>query len=207
VLAGALLFLKPLHKPSPLEVGALVTASTLGAVAGSSLSPPLLRRGRVPALRWTGYLFLLSSLLCASCPTPAGAPLVPLALSRLLTGAAMGASSPAVPLYVAETSPVEKRGAYATVPQFMISLGILLSYVSSLCVLSLRGPDWRLMFALGALPAGLQVALTYGERVLPETPRFLLGRGDRKGAERSLKLLRQGTADVGEEVRLRDDEA
>ena len=62
----------------------------------------------------------------------------------------MGAVSATVPLYVSETSPTSERGRYATVPQLMISSGILMSYFIDLAILLCAGGKWRVMLGMAA---------------------------------------------------------
>ena len=48
----------------------------------------------------------------------------------MLLGAGVGASSVAVPVYVAETAPAALRGALGSVTQLAVTVGILLAYVA-----------------------------------------------------------------------------
>ena len=115
VIAGALLYLVPALglKDAPLKVGIIVTACTVGAVFGSCVSPVALRKaGRVGSLKFASLIFLLSAIFSGASPG-----FLALSAARFLAGIAMGVSSAAVPLYVAETAEKHQRGKAATVPQ------------------------------------------------------------------------------------------
>ena len=148
VIAGALLYLVPALslQNSPFTVGLIVTSCTLGAILGSVITPNYLEKeGRVPVLRVSSVVFFLSALLSGWSPTA-----MHLVFARFLAGVAMGAVSATVPLYVSETSPTSERGRYATVPQLMISSGILMSYFIDLAILLCAGGKWRVMLGMAA---------------------------------------------------------
>ena len=91
-----------------------------------------------------------------------------LVLARFLAGIAMGTSSATVPVYISETSPSTTRGKAATVPQFMISSGVLLSYAVDLVILAVWGGRWRVMLGAAVLPS---IAMMIGVHTLHESPR------------------------------------
>jgi MFS family permease len=75
--------------------------------------------------------------------------------------------------------------------QWMITVGILVSYLVALVILwslpsHARGLDWRLMFGLGAVPAFVGLVL---RTRMPESPRWLLGRGRYADVKRALSKL------------------
>jgi sugar porter (SP) family MFS transporter len=91
--------------------------------------------------------------------------------ARFVIGLALGASSTAVPLYLAETSPKEKRGRLVSTNQFLIVVGILISYGVGYALAA--SESWRWMLGLAAVPAALMFV---GLLFLPESPRWLLGK-------------------------------
>jgi len=186
VIAGALLYLVPALslQSSPFTVGLIVTSCTLGAILGSIVTPSYLEsKGRVPVLRVSSVMFFLSALLSGYSPTAAY-----LVLARFLAGIAMGAVSATVPLYVSETSPTAERGRYATVPQLMISSGILMSYFVDLAILLLVGGRWRVMLGMAASPAVIMMLACWR---LKESPRWLAMKGRAEEAEDNLRALRK----------------
>lgn len=53
-----------------------------------------------------------------------------LGFSRLFLGIAIGVASFTVPLYIAEIAPAKSRGRLVSMFQLMVTIGILLSYMS-----------------------------------------------------------------------------
>lgn len=100
---------------------------------------------------------------------------------RGVVGAAVGAASAVVPLYIAETAPSQFRGRMVTVSTLFITAGQVVAYVVG-WAFSGKESGWRWMVGLGAVPAVLQVVLMLGAR-LPESPRFLvkMGKSDEAG--------------------------
>ncbi len=118
-------------------------------------------------------LFIVGSIIAA-----AAVSIWMLVGARLLLGIAVGVSSMAAPLYIAETAPKELRGTFVSAFQLAITVGILVSYLVNLALAG--DDDWRLMFGLGIIPAVLLLA---GLLRLPESPRWLAiqGRWDEAG--------------------------
>jgi len=176
---------------SPGLVGLMVTACTLGAIVGSCVVNSLLTRfGRVGTLRLGSWVFLVSSILSGFSPN-----YLALVLARFFAGVAMGTSSATVPVYISETSHSETRGKAATIPQFMISSGILLSYFVDLVILAVWGGRWRIMLGAAVLPS---LAMMCGVYTLAESPRYLAGKGRMEEGLDNLKKIR-GTEDVQDE--------
>ena len=104
-------------------------------------SPQAFRRRRYCTARlivMAGSILALGGISLA----PAGSLAAPTAISEILELADVEIGCPDGG---SECSPVEKRGTYATIPQFMISSGILLAYIVDLLILRNAGPNWRLM--------------------------------------------------------------
>jgi sugar porter (SP) family MFS transporter len=102
-----------------------------------------------------------------------------LVFARLFLGIAIGASSFAVPLYIAEISPTKSRGTLVSMFQLLITIGIMVSYLSDSAFAVPDGhPDynacWRPMFYVGVIPA---LIMFIGMIFLPETPRWLISKG------------------------------
>ena len=98
-----------------------------------------------------------------------------LIISRLFLGIGIGIASFSVPLYIAEISPARNRGALVTINQLMITVGILVSYITDYWIANDADPfSWRLMFHIGFIPG---LMLFIGMFFLPETPRWLISKG------------------------------
>jgi MFS family permease len=101
---------------------------------------------------------------------------------RFLTAIGVGAEYSAVNAAIGELIPARYRGrAAATVMNFW-PLGSILAGVLTLYFINLLPPSigWRCAFALGAIIALFSL---WARRALPESPRWLLGRGRTAEAE------------------------
>lgn len=173
-------------------VGVIVASALLGAAVGAFSAGTIADRfGRRRLMMVAGTLFVTTSVLCAVAhdgPT--------LALWRFLGGVGVGMASVVAPLYIAEIAPARLRGRLATAQQMSIVLGIFAALVSNAFLvraaggadaeLSLGLPAWRWMFLVAVVPS---VAYVVAAVLLPESPRYLVMRGDRDGAARTLRRL------------------
>ena len=82
-----------------------------------------------------------------------------LIFGRIVVGVGVGAASSAVPVFIAECAPAGSRGQLSTLPQLMVSSGILLSYSTAFFLSLADHPSWRLMLGLSTIPA-LVMSLT-----------------------------------------------
>ena len=172
----------------------VLIGSCVGALSIGSLSD---RFGRKKLLIVSALLFLLGSGLCAS-----AAGFAMMVLARILLGLAVGAASALTPAYLAELAPKERRGSLSTLFQLMVTFGILLAYASNLGFLNhdiLGIRDWRWMLGSALVPAAL---LLIGGLLLPESPRYLVNRGDTRGAFKVLTLIRKDVDQAQVQVEL-----
>jgi sugar porter (SP) family MFS transporter len=183
VISGAILFIHPDFgldtTQVELVVSAVLVGATIGAIGSARLTDALGRR-----------TVLMAAAACFGAGAIAGS-LAPsagvLVIARLVLGLAIGVSSYAVPLYIAELAPPRSRGWLVSLNQLAITIGILISYGVDY-FLSASGA-WRWMLGLAAVPAAL---LLVGVALLPDTPGFLLHHGQIDAARRVLFRLRGG---------------
>lgn len=150
----------------------IVTASGLcGAILGALFCGKVTDTlGRKKVILASAVIFAIGALWSGFAPD-----VYHLIASRLFLGVAIGVSSFAVPLYIAEISPTKKRGALVSMFQLMITIGVLVSYLSDLFFADDSKMDcWRPMFYVGVIPA---IILFVGMIYMPETPRWLMSRG------------------------------
>lgn len=180
VISGALPFLKESWDLTTGQQEIVTTAVLVGAVLGALGSGRITDIvGRKKVILVTSLIFALGSIL-----TGAASSMWFLVASRVILGIAIGISSFAVPLYISEISPVKARGALVSSFQLMITIGIVASYFSDLYFADESDPfSWRWMFYVGVFPA---IILFVGMFFLPETPRFLIGKGK---VDEGLKVL------------------
>lgn len=180
----------------------LITSSVLiGSSIGALSTGPLADRyGRCRLLILAGVLFLVGSSL-----SMVAVGFVSMVIARIILGLAVGSASALTPAYLAELAPADRRGSLATMFQLMITLGILLAYVSNLGFLghNLLGiRDWRWMLGSALIPAA---ALLIGSLLLPESPRYLVEQGRIDQARDVLTYLRRHS-DIDPETELSDIE-
>ena len=186
VINGALPYMKEDLGLTPFTEG-LVTSSlllgaALGAVVGGRLSDA---RGRRRNILLLALLFFFGAL---------GATLAPstevMIVARFVLGLAVGGASVTVPVYLAEVSPAERRGALVTRNELMIVSGQLLAFTSNAAIARLGGESggvWRWMLVIATVPA---VVLWFGMLVVPESPRWLAAQGRFNDAFEVLKQIR-----------------
>ena len=185
------------YELSPLATGYLVAGASLGAAVGALAAGPLTDRfGRKSLLMADAIIYALGAILSAV-TINAGM----LLGARTLIGLAVGADSAIATAYIAEFAPAKRRGQLSIIQQWMITVGILVSYLVALLVFHLapeaaKGADWRIILGLGAVPAVLAIAL---RARMPESPRWLLHKG--RYAETSKALGQLGIEVTEEEAR------
>jgi SP family arabinose:H+ symporter-like MFS transporter len=171
---GSALGFIPYHLSS-FATGYLVAGASLGAAAGALLAGPLTDKfGRKALLTTDAAIYAVGAILSAV-TIDAGM----LLASRTLIGLAIGADSAIATAYIAEFAPRSRRGQLSIIQQWMITVGILVSYLVAVIVLkaapgSAGGTDWRLILGLGGVPALVAVAL---RAHMPESPRWLMLHG------------------------------
>jgi sugar porter (SP) family MFS transporter len=182
VINGALVYLRLEFRLNSIQTELVATVLLWGCAVGAALAGYVSDRyGRRPVLFAAGILFCVSALGAAF-----PARLWQLLLARVLGGLAIGTASLVAPLYISEIAPARVRGRLVTLNQLAIVLGILIAFVSNYALAQLSHGNWRWMFGLGALPA---VALCISLVWIPESPRWLLQRGQRDRARAVLQQI------------------
>jgi SP family galactose:H+ symporter-like MFS transporter len=186
VISGATQFIQAEYKVSDHTIEWIVSSMMFGAAVGAVgagwLSSQL---GRKRSLVLGGVLFIVGSLLSGLAWSPET-----LIASRVVLGLAIGLATFTAPLYLAEVAPEHIRGAMISTYQLMITIGILVAFLSD-TALSYSG-QWRWMLGIIAIPGAL---FLIGVLFLPDSPRWLMMRGRREEALSVLQRLR-GDSDV-----------
>lgn len=191
VISGALQFIKVDFNLSASMTGWIVSIMMAGAAFGAlSAAWMSAKLGRKRSLILGAVLFVVGSLLCGFAANPAH-----LIVGRLVLGVAIGIASFTAPLYLAEIAPEGIRGAMISLYQLMITIGILVAFLSD-TYFSYSG-NWRWMLGIIAIPGAL---FLIGVIFLPYSPRWLMMRGQRADAERVLHKLRADDAMVEREL-------
>jgi len=118
-----------------------------------------------------------------------------LTAARFILGLAVGASSQIVPVYIAEVAPSSRRGSLVVMFQLAVVSGVFISFIAGYL---LRNDSWRIMFALGAIPA---LFLLFGMIFLPNSPRWMAMKGEIQAAREILTKVRATRAAAERELR------
>ena len=173
IISGASPLIESDFGLSVSQTGFITSSVLIGSCAGAlSIGALSDRFGRKKLLIVSG--------LCAS-----STGFAMMVCARIILGLAVGAASALTPAYLAELAPKERRGSLSTLFQLMVTFGILLAYASNLGFLNhnLFGiRDWRWMLGSALVPAAL---------LLPESPRYLVNKGDTRNAFKVLTLIRK----------------
>lgn len=185
VISGTLIFLQDAKgwALTDSELGGVTTAVLLGAVFGCLVSGKITDiLGRKKIIIITSVIFMCGAVLSGSAPNVNF-----LIISRLFLGIGIGIASFSVPLYIAEIAPTRHRGALVTINQLMITIGILVSFITDYWIANDADPfSWRFMFHIGFIPG---LMLFTGMLFLPETPRWLISKGRYEEGEKVLEKV------------------
>lgn len=120
-----------------------------------------------------------------------------LIIGRLIIGFFCGLCTGFVPMYIGEISPTAQRGAFGTLNQLGIVVGILVAQIFGLPLILGTEKLWPLLLSLTFIPTIIQcIALPF----CPESPRFLLI--NKNEEEQARKVLQRvwGTDDVSQDI-------
>ncbi|XP_077373313.1 proton myo-inositol cotransporter-like isoform X2 [Festucalex cinctus] len=191
VVSGAMLLLKREMNLNTLWQE-LVVSSTVGAAAISSLSGGFLNGvlGRRKCTLLASFIFTFGGLIMTFAPSKEV-----LLVGRIIVGLGIGVASMTLPVYIAEVSPPHMRGQLVTVITVLITAGQFIASVVDGVFSYMSHDGWRYMLGLSVLPSILQFV---GFLFLPESPRWLLQKGQQEEARQVLIRIR-GCQDVDEE--------
>jgi sugar porter (SP) family MFS transporter len=198
---GSVLDFIPYHL-SDFATGYLVAGASIGAAVGALGAGPLTDRfGRKSLLIADAAIYAVGALLSALAVNAAI-----LLAARTLIGLAVGADSAIATAYIAEFAPQKKRGSLMIMQQWMITVGILVSYIVAVVTFKVApgaagGADWRIILGLGAVPAIVALALRTN---MPESPRWLMTHGRYADTQEALGKL--GLEVTEDQVRATADE-
>lgn len=171
--AFIVVFINELYHPSVLLLGLAGAGSQAGAVVGSILGGWLTDKvGRRYVFLGTMIMFIIFGFAQAFVPT-----IEALVVVRIILGIPLGADIVNGYTYIMEYMQSGKREVMGNRWQFMFALGIVLSILMVLFLLSLGINHeylWRVILGLSGVPAVILFVL---RRNLPETVVWLIQRG------------------------------
>jgi SP family sugar:H+ symporter-like MFS transporter len=189
VINGAVSSIQGEWNLSEGATGFTIASALLGCAVGAWFAGQVANRyGRIRVMVIAAVLFFVSAIGSA-----VASELWTLIGWRMVGGLAVGAASVIAPAYIAEVAPAKFRGRLGSLQQMAIVLGIFAALLSNQLLASAAGgasqelwlglEAWRWMFAMEAIPA---VIYGFAALQLPESPRFLVGKGRLDEAARVL---------------------
>ncbi|XP_062930925.1 solute carrier family 2, facilitated glucose transporter member 3 [Cynocephalus volans] len=201
--------IKERSKDSPSEVllttlwSVAVAIFSVGGMIGSfSVGLFANRFGRRNSMLIVNLLAIVGGCLMGFCKLAKSFEM--LILGRLVIGIFCGLCTGFVPMYIGEISPTALRGAFGTLNQLGIVIGILVAQIFGLEVILGSEKLWPILLGFTIIPSVLQsAALPF----CPESPRFLLI--NRKEEENAKEILQRlwGTQDVSQDIQEMQDES
>jgi MFS transporter, SP family, xylose:H+ symportor len=182
-------------------LGFVVSSALIGCIIGGLIGGWVSTHiGRKRGLIIAAIFFLVSALGAAApefpfAPIGHGGPayMGNFVFYRILGGIGVGLASMLSPMYIAEIAPPKVRGNLVAWNQFAIIFGMLIIYFVNFGISKSGSGDawlntigWRYMFLSGTIPAALFLLLLF---LVPETPRYLMLKGDEAGARAVLAKL------------------
>lgn len=193
IISGVVPFLRTAFDLTGGQIGLIVSSLVFGCIIGVMVAGvPSDKYGRVKPLIVSALLFAVG-VLGAAWSGSIGA----FVIFRILAGFAVGISSVISPLYIAEVAPANRRGFLVSLYQLTIVTGILLGFLSNYWLVDIDSVNnWRIMLSVISVPA---LIFLIGLFFVPESPRWLLMKGEEQKARRILEKI-NGKAYADREV-------
>ena len=174
-----------LWKLSPGQIGTMISVGYVGQIFGALFFGWLAERiGRTKAAACAMALDGLMSLCCAFFASS----FFQLALFRTIQGCGLGGEVPVAAAYINELCHAQGRGRFVMLYESVFGVGIL---GAALCGIALvPGFGWQSMFVVGGVPA---LIVAYMVWRLPESPRWLVGKGRLDQAESIVTRIEAST--------------
>ncbi|KQZ53651.1 MFS transporter [Massilia sp. Root1485] len=169
---------------APGQIGLLIATGYIGQLVGAIFFGWLAERiGRVKSEFWTILLMSVMSLACAATGNFNG-----LMVCRFIQGIGVGGGNPVAAVYINELSVAHNRGRFFLLYELIFPLGLLAAAQAGSLLVPHVG--WQSMFLVGGIPGLLIVGFIW---FLPESPRWLIGKGRFDEAERIIERIEAST--------------
>ena len=175
--------------------GLIVAALPLGQAPGSLIGGYVSDRfGRLRGILLQCIVYFLGGFTLASANS-----LALIVIGRFITGFGVGVSVSSNVPWMSEMCPTSRRGAVTSFYELMVTIGVLLGYVTFYVMRDNKGA-WKYMFLLSCILAVPQIIFVW---FVPESPRWLYSRGKEKQAKTQLLMMNDNDT---EKVRLAMEE-
>lgn len=169
---------------APMQIGILIGASYIGQLIGALFFGWLAERtGRIKSATISIALMSVMSLGCAISGN-----FNMLLLCRFIQGIGVGGEMPVAATYINELSNAHGRGKYFMLYEMIFPVGLMATGQLGAWLVPTVG--WEVMFYIGAVP-GLVVAYLVAR--LPESPRWLIGKGRLSEADIVVRQMEAST--------------
>ncbi|XP_003971733.2 solute carrier family 2, facilitated glucose transporter member 12 isoform X2 [Takifugu rubripes] len=196
--SGVLLQLRDVLSLSCSQQELLVSSQLVGALIACLAGGPVLDHyGRRCSLILSAAMVVGGSVILVAITS-----LIALILGRVIVGMGIALSGMAACLYIAEISPMERRGLLVTLYELMVVLGVMAGFSCSFAFATVFH-GWAYTFGLVIPLALLQMSVLL---FLPPSPRFLVTKNKVEEARGVLVRIRRGM-DEYVETELRDIQA
>jgi MFS transporter, putative metabolite:H+ symporter len=187
-IAFVLPILVPLWHITAPEIGLMIGASYVGQIIGAlAFSWAAERYGRVPCAAAATAIYAVMSLACAGAWSFSA-----LLVCRFVQGIGVGGEMPVAAVYISELSKARGRGRFFMLYEMIFPIGLMVTGQVGAVLVPLWG--WQIMFLIGGIP-GLVIAGLLLR--LPESPRWLIGKGRLAEAEAVVMRLEAAASKTG----------
>lgn len=163
------------YASTPLGKGLMAASTVIGMLFGAlSIGYVTDLRGRKFMYMWDMVIFIVFTALIS-----VSFNFWSLFAFRLILGLAIGADYAIGATIISEFSPKKSRGKFLASDGLAWWVGAAFAYIAGYLLLPLGSNSWRLMFAIGIIPA---IAVLVLRRKVPESARWLANQGNLSGA-------------------------
>ncbi|CAI0551047.1 unnamed protein product, partial [Linum tenue] len=161
----------------------MTTGGMIGSLLNGKMADLIGRKGTM----WVSEMFFIMGWLAIAFAEDSWT----LDLGRLSIGVGVGITGYVVPVYVAEITPKNIRGAFTAAGHFMTCCGFSMLYFAGVAF------SWRSLALIAAVPSALHIV---GLFFIPESPRWLAKVGREEDSELALQRLRGKKVDISQEA-------